>query len=83
MHASMLAIFDSPADIGIVVLVLLLLFGGTQLPKLARSLGSAQREFRKGIEDGGGDKGDKGDKEGDPASDGAAKTKESPSSSTG
>lgn len=28
--------------------VLLLLFGGAQLPKLARSIGQAQREFRKG-----------------------------------
>jgi sec-independent protein translocase protein TatA len=32
----------------IVLLVVLLLFGGTQLPKLARSLGQAQREFNKG-----------------------------------
>jgi sec-independent protein translocase protein TatA len=34
----------------IVLLVVLLLFGGTQLPKLARSLGQAQREFNKGNE---------------------------------
>lgn len=32
----------------IVLAVLLLLFGGAQLPKLARSLGQAQREFRSG-----------------------------------
>jgi sec-independent protein translocase protein TatA len=32
----------------IVLLVVLLLFGGTQLPKLAHSLGQAQREFNKG-----------------------------------
>jgi sec-independent protein translocase protein TatA len=32
----------------IVLVVILLLFGGTQLPKLARSLGQAQREFNKG-----------------------------------
>lgn len=30
----------------IVLVVLLLLFGGAQVPKLARSLGQAQREFR-------------------------------------
>jgi len=36
----------------IVVLAVLLLFGGKSLPKLARGLGSAQREFRKGIEKG-------------------------------
>ena len=32
----------------IILLVILLLFGGTQLPKLARSLGQAQKEFKKG-----------------------------------
>lgn len=32
----------------IVLAVLLLLFGGTQLPKLARSIGQAQRELRAG-----------------------------------
>lgn len=35
----------------IILLVVLLLFGGTQLPKLARSLGQAQKEFKKGIDD--------------------------------
>ena len=28
--------------------IVLLLFGGSQLPKLARSLGEAQKEFKKG-----------------------------------
>ncbi len=48
-----------PADIfgvdGIIVLVVvvLVLFGSTQIPKLARSLGSAQKEFKKGLEEGG------------------------------
>jgi sec-independent protein translocase protein TatA len=32
----------------IVLLIVLLIFGGTKLPKLARSLGEAQREFRQG-----------------------------------
>jgi sec-independent protein translocase protein TatA len=32
----------------IMLLVVLLLFGGAKLPKLARSLGEAQKEFRKG-----------------------------------
>jgi sec-independent protein translocase protein TatA len=36
----------------VILLIALLLFGGTQLPKLARSLGEAQREFRKGNEKG-------------------------------
>ena len=35
----------------IILVVVLLLFGSTQLPKLARSLGTAQKEFRKGIND--------------------------------
>jgi sec-independent protein translocase protein TatA len=37
----------------IVLLVILLLFGGAKLPKLARSLGQAQGEFKKGIKQGG------------------------------
>ena len=47
-----------PADIfgmdGIIVLVVvvLVLFGSTQIPKLARSLGSAQKEFKKGLDEG-------------------------------
>jgi sec-independent protein translocase protein TatA len=33
----------------IILVVVLLLFGSTRLPKLARSLGEASREFKKGI----------------------------------
>lgn len=33
----------------IVLLVVVLLFGSTRLPKLARSLGQAQQEFRSGL----------------------------------
>ena len=39
-------------DILIVLVVIALLFGGSQLPKLARSLGSAKGEFEKGIKEG-------------------------------
>ena len=39
-------------DILIVLAVVLVLFGGSQLPKLARGLGSAQREFKKGLDEG-------------------------------
>lgn len=35
--------------IGIVALVL---FGGSQIPKLARSLGQAQKEFKQGLGEG-------------------------------
>jgi sec-independent protein translocase protein TatA len=48
----MLAEIFSAYDLIIVLVVVLLVFGGTQLPKLARSLGSASHEFKKGIEEG-------------------------------
>ena len=35
----------------IILLVVLLLFGSTKLPKLAKSLGEAQKEFKKGVAD--------------------------------
>jgi sec-independent protein translocase protein TatA len=35
----------------IILIVVLLLFGSTRLPKLARSLGQAGREFKKGVDD--------------------------------
>jgi sec-independent protein translocase protein TatA len=40
----------------IVLAVVLLLFGSTKLPKLARSLGEASKEFKKGVD--GADEGD-------------------------
>ena len=36
----------------ILLLVVLLLFGSTKLPKLARSIGEASKEFKKGVNDG-------------------------------
>ena len=36
----------------IILIIILLLFGGTQLPKLARSLGSSAKELRDGLEKG-------------------------------
>jgi sec-independent protein translocase protein TatA len=36
----------------IILVVVLLLFGSTKLPKLARSLGQAQNEFKSGLKDG-------------------------------
>jgi sec-independent protein translocase protein TatA len=47
----------------IAVVVIVLLFGGTRLPKLARGLGSASHEFKKGMEEG--DKGEAGAETGD------------------
>jgi len=51
--------FSPPADLfgeqGLIVLivVVVVLFGSTQIPKIARSLGSAQKEFKKGLDEGG------------------------------
>lgn len=47
----------TPVNLGapellIVLLVVLVLFGGAKLPKLARSMGEAQTEFKKGLRDG-------------------------------
>ena len=39
----------------VLVVVAVVLFGGSQIPKLAHSLGSAQKEFKKGLKDGAGD----------------------------
>jgi sec-independent protein translocase protein TatA len=41
----------------IVLAVVLLLFGSTRLPKLARSLGQASKEFKAGVEEGAKDDG--------------------------
>ena len=40
-------IFSGPDDLIIIVVALVVIFGGTQLPKLARNAGEAVREFRK------------------------------------
>ena len=47
----MLAFLEG-ADLVILLIVIAVLFGGSQLPKLARSLGSAKSEFEKGLRDG-------------------------------
>lgn len=53
MLTGMLAeIFGTDGLIVIAVIVVVLLFGGSQLPKLARGLGSASHEFKKGMEHG-------------------------------
>lgn len=43
----------------IVVLVLVLLFGSSKLPSLARSMGQAKKEFKAGIKEGAAEKEDK------------------------
>ena len=41
-----------PTELIIVLAIVLLLFGSTRLPKLARSLGQASKEFKKGVDEG-------------------------------
>ncbi len=35
----------------IILVIILLIFGGSQLPKLARNLGSSAKELRKGLDE--------------------------------
>lgn len=36
----------------VILVIILLVFGGAKLPKLARSLGQAQKEFKDGLAEG-------------------------------
>ena len=47
----------------IILLVVLVVFGGSQIPKLARSLGQAQKEFKTGLDEGAKDEPDTKDGE--------------------
>lgn len=40
------------SELIIVLIIVLLVFGGSQLPKLAKNLGKAQKEFKDGLADG-------------------------------
>ena len=57
----MLALLEGQEWI-IIAVVALLLFGGSQLPKLARSIGQAQKEFKKGLAEGEAEDGKTSDK---------------------
>lgn len=35
----------------VILIIILVIFGGSQLPKLARSLGTSAKELRKGLKD--------------------------------
>lgn len=46
--APMLAIFNlGPTELVVILLILVLLFGGTKLPGLAKGIGQSIREFKK------------------------------------
>lgn len=57
----MLAFNLGAPELLIVLLVAVLIFGGTQIPKLARSVGRAQKEFQKGLDEGVTDEDDEDD----------------------
>ena len=61
-------------ELFIVLAVVLLLFGSTKLPKLARSLGASVTEFKKGVKSGG---------DGDGDGDGEPKKVSAPESTSG
>ena len=48
----------------VILVIVLLVFGSAKLPKLARSLGQAQKEFKEGLQEGSKDD-DKSDKSGE------------------
>ncbi|MSZ96516.1 MAG: twin-arginine translocase TatA/TatE family subunit [Actinobacteria bacterium] len=52
----MISFLEGP-ELIIVLVVVLVLFGGAQLPKFAKNLGAAQRELKKAMEEGKSDEG--------------------------
>jgi len=48
----MIAAGVGPQELIIVLIIVLIVFGGSQLPKLAKNLGKAQNEFKQGLEEG-------------------------------
>ena len=68
----MLAEIFGPDLLIVVLVVVVVLFGGAAIPKLARNLGSAKKEFEKGIKEGSGDQVESGPAAGDPATGGPA-----------
>lgn len=57
---------ESPVHLIIVLVVVLLIFGGKRVPELARGLGAGVREFKKGAEGEGEAELDEANKDRDP-----------------
>ncbi len=51
-----------PTELIIILIVVLVLFGGAKLPQLARSLGQAQKEFKDGLAEGADEASDESEK---------------------
>ena len=64
----------------LVLLLIALLFGSSKLPGLARSMGQATKEFRKGVEDGLNDDDKPNDSKADKPAEKSADDKPTPSS---
>jgi len=45
----------------VILVIVLVMFGGSKLPEIARSLGKSMNEFKKGINEGASEKDDKSD----------------------
>jgi sec-independent protein translocase protein TatA len=41
-----------PTELIIILIIVMLVFGSSRLPKLARSIGQAQKEFKEGVKEG-------------------------------
>jgi len=78
VHALVAEIFG-PDLIIVIIVAAVVIFGGSRIPKLARSLGSAHSEFKKGLAEGAAES--KSDTTG--ATDKAAKDAEGPSAASG
>ena len=52
-------------ELVLILLIVLLLFGGTKLPALSRSLGTSMRELRKGLNEGDDEKSRQAEKKAD------------------
>jgi sec-independent protein translocase protein TatA len=50
-HVILWSVDVGPPELLIILAVVLLLFGSKKLPELARSIGQASKEFRKGTRD--------------------------------
>jgi sec-independent protein translocase protein TatA len=49
-------------ELMVILVIVLVLFGGSKLPEIARSLGKSMHEFKKGIDEGASETDDKDDK---------------------